>query len=48
MDTLIAFELELNGISIEDNWGKDVIINWKFDDFDEGQKFYTDSNGLEM
>jgi len=48
MDTLIQFELELNSISIKDGWGKEITLSWKFDDFDEGEKFYTDSNGLEM
>jgi hypothetical protein len=45
---LIGFEFELNGIGIDDGIGKDVMINWKFDDFEDGQKFWTDSNGLEM
>jgi hypothetical protein len=45
---VISFEFELNGISIDDGVGKDVAINWKFDDFEDGQTFWTDSNGLEM
>lgn len=45
---LIKFDLELNGISIDDKVGKDVTINWKFDDFEDGETFWTDSNGLEM
>lgn len=45
---LIQFDFELNGISIFDGVGKDVMINWKFDDFDSGETFWTDSNGLEM
>lgn len=44
----IQFDLELNGINIADDVGKDVIINWKFDDFEDGEQFWTDSNGLEM
>lgn len=45
---VISFEFELNGISIDDGIGKDVMINWKFDDFEDGQKYWTDANGLEM
>lgn len=48
LSEIIKFDLELNGISIDDGIGKDVTINWKFDDFDDGQQFWTDSNGLEM
>ena len=33
---VIKFDLELNGISIDDGIGKDVTINWKFDDFEDG------------
>jgi len=44
----IKFDLELNGINIKDGIGKDVTINWKFDDFEDGEQFWTDSNGLEM
>lgn len=32
----IEFDLELNGISIADGTGKDITINWKFDDFEDG------------
>lgn len=45
---LIQFDFELNGISIFDKIGKDVMINWKFYDFEDGDTFWTDSNGLEM
>lgn len=45
---LIQFDLELNGISIYDGWGKELTINWKFYDFEDGDTFWTDSNGLEM
>jgi hypothetical protein len=45
---VIHFDLELNGVNIADNIGKDVTINWKFDDFEDGNTFWTDSNGLEM
>jgi hypothetical protein len=48
MSEIIKFDLELNGISIDDGIGKDVTINWKFDDFEDGEQFWTDSNGLEM
>lgn len=45
---VITFELELNGVHIDDQVGKDVTINWKFDNFEDGEQFWTDSNGLEM
>ena len=45
---IITFEVELNGINVDDGFGKDVNINWSFDDFDEEGKFFTDSNALEM
>jgi len=45
---LIEFDFELNGIGVEDGQGKDVVINWHFEDFDSGETFWTDSNGLEM
>lgn len=45
---VIQFDLELNGVNIDDGVGKDVTINWKFDDFEDGEQFWTDSNGLEM
>lgn len=48
LSEVIHFDLELNGISIDDGIGKDVTINWKFDDFEDGEQFWTDSNGLEM
>ena len=45
---IIKFDLELNGVNIDDGIGKDVAINWKFYDFEDGEQFWTDSNGLEM
>ncbi len=47
-DNLIQIDVELNGIDIEDNKGKDVTLNWHFDDFDANKTFWTDSNSLEM
>ncbi len=47
-DNLIQIDVELNGIDIEDNKGKDVTVNWHFDDFDANNTFWTDSNSLEM
>ena len=39
----------MNGISVADGRGKDVIMNFQFDGFGNDNKtFYTDSNGLEM
>ena len=43
---LVTFEVELNGIDVKDGYGKEVNVNWKFDDFDEEGKFFTDANGL--
>ena len=41
--------MELSEIPIDDNIGKNVILQWKmFEDFDANKTFYTDSNGLEM
>ena len=38
-----------NGISIEDEWGKDILVNFDFEDFcTDNNTFWTDSNGLEM
>lgn len=48
MSELIAFDFELNGINIHDNVGKEVTINWQFEDFEDDGKFWTDSNGMEM
>ena len=48
MGDYIGVELELNGVRLEDGHGKDVNINFAFDDFDDKGEFYTDSNGLEM
>ena len=33
---LIEFDFELNGICVEDGQGKDVVINWHFEDFGSG------------
>jgi len=38
----------LNSIDIKDDQGKDVAVNWHFDDFHSNKTFWTDSNGLEM
>ena len=38
----------LNGISIADGNGKDAMVNFQLDNMDAKQKFFTDSNGLEM
>jgi len=46
---LIEFDVELNGIPIEDGKGKDIIVNWKmYGGFNPSQTFWTDSNSLEM
>lgn len=48
-DEIIEFEVELIDIPLKENYGKDVIVNWKFfDGFEANKTFWTDSNGLEM
>jgi len=50
LDQLVEFEVELNSVSISQNFrGKDVTVNWKMlDGFDPKGKFWTDSNALNM
>jgi len=46
---LIEFDVELNGVSVEDEQGKEVMMNWKmYDSFEANKTFFTDANGLEM
>ena len=45
--SLLEWEVQLNSIPIEGS-GKEVIAKWQLMDFDNGETFYTDSNGLEM
>jgi hypothetical protein len=46
---LIEFLVELNSVPVDDDKGKDVMVNWKmFNGFDANQTFWTDSNSLEM
>jgi hypothetical protein len=46
---MIEFEVELNGIPLEDKQGKDVTVNWRmYDGFNSNKTFWTDTNGLEM
>lgn len=48
-DELIEFEVELSEVPINDNKGKDVMVNFKmFDGFEANKTFWTDSNALEM
>lgn len=48
-DELIEFDVELGPVPVNDNQGKDVMVNWRmYDNFNGNQTFYTDSNGLEM
>lgn len=46
--TTVEWEIQLHGIPIDDNLGKEVVVNWHMLDFDSENTFYTDSNGLEM
>ena len=48
---LLEWEIQMNGIPIKDGLvetGMEVIAKWKLMDIDNGETFYTDSNGLEM
>jgi hypothetical protein len=46
---LIEFLVELNSVPVDDDKGKDVMVNWKiYNGFDANQTFWTDSNSLEM
>lgn len=46
---MIEFEVELNGVPLDDKQGKDVTVNWRmYDGFNSNKTFYTDTNGLEM
>ena len=45
---MVVVNVELNSIGVKDGQGKDVIVNWHFDDFQANKTFWTDSNGLEM
>jgi hypothetical protein len=49
-EQIIEFEVELNSLSISPIFrGKDLIVNWQMlDGFDPKQKFWTDSNSLQM
>ena len=33
---------------MSDKQGKNIVVNWHFDDFESNKTFWTDSNGLEM
>ena len=46
---LIEFQVELNPIPMRDQKSKDITVNWKmYNNFTVGNRFWTDSNGLEM
>ena len=48
-EEMIEFEVELNGIPLDDKQGKDVTVNWRmYDGFNSNKTFWTDTNGLEM
>lgn len=48
IDSLVEVDVEANGIDIGDGFGKDLIVNFDFEDFEANKTFYTDSNSLEM
>ena len=45
---LVEADVTTLGIDYSDGVGKDIIVNFKFDEIDANKTFYTDSNGLEM
>ena len=49
-EQIIEFEVELNALDVSKNFrGKDLTVNWQMlDGFDPKQKFWTDSNSLQM
>jgi hypothetical protein len=48
IDSLVEVDIEANGIDIDDGFGKDLIVNFDFEDLEANKTFYTDSNSLEM
>lgn len=44
----IEWEVQLHGIPVSGDKGKEVVALWDVLEFDNGATFYTDSNGLEM
>lgn len=49
-DPFVKFDVETNEIPVEeDQLGKNVVVDWYLlDGFDTGNKFFVDSNGLQM
>ena len=45
---LLEFEVNMHGIPVSENKGKEIVANWEVVDFENDGVFYTDSNGLEM
>lgn len=46
--TTVEWEVQLHGLPIDDNKGKEVVVQWAMANFASDNTFYTDSNGLEM
>lgn len=44
----IEWDVNLRGIYVHNNIGKEVIAYWNVNDINASQTFYTDSNGMEM
>lgn len=45
----VEVDVEINSVNVDDNRGKEITVNFKmYDDFDNNNTFWTDSNGLEM
>jgi hypothetical protein len=44
----IKFDVDLDSLPVLEYDGYEVVAQWKVDNFDNNQTFYTDSNGLDM
>ena len=44
----IKFDVDLDSLPVLQYDGYEVVAQWKVDNFDNNQTFYTDSNGLDM
>ena len=45
---ILKFEVDLGEIPVKADDGSEVVVNFKVENFDNGDVFYTDSNGLDM
>lgn len=45
---VMEYEVQLLGIDVSDNQGKEVVSVFYVKDMDNDEEFYTDSNGMQM